>query len=173
MTPHLFHVSDRSDIEVFEPRPHPSWPNLSSRVWAVEESMLHTFFVPRDCPRITWYAVQTSVDEDVYRYMDGDRTKHVMRVEEAWLTRISEAMLYLYELPLDPFTSFDTGAGYWTSETPVTPFNVTEVPDLPTALTQRRVDFAALPSLWDLHDAVSASTLQFSMIRMRFAQPRP
>jgi Family of unknown function (DUF6886) len=29
-----------------------------------------------------------------------------------------------------------------------------------------------MPSLWQLHDAVVASTLQFSIIRMRNAQPR-
>lgn len=33
--------------------------------------------------------------------------------------------------------------------------------------------FRALPSLWELHDAVAASTLVFSMIRMRNAEPRP
>jgi hypothetical protein len=173
MTPRIFHVSARPDIERFEPRPHASWPDLSARVWAVEERMLHTFLVPRDCPRITWYALPTSTDEDVERYLGGDRLRHVVRVEDAWMDRIADATLYLYDLPPAPFTSFDPGAGYWTSEVAVAPRAVREVPDLPAALTQRRVDFAALPNLWALHDAVAASTLQFSMVRMRFAQPRP
>ena len=173
MTPRIFHVSDRPDIELFEPRPHASWPGLSPRIWAVEDRMLHTFLVPRDCPRITWYAVQTSTEEDIARYMDGDRAKHVVRVEEDWIDRIADATLFLYELPSETFTSFDPGAGYWTSTKTVAPISVAEISNLPAAITQRRVDFAALPSLWDLHDAVAASSLQFSMIRMRFAQDRP
>ena len=172
MTPRIFHVSDRPDIEVFEPRAHPSWPNLPPRVWAVEERMLHTFFVPRDCPRITWYATNTSTKEDVDRFLDGDRTKHVMRVEEGWLDQIKGATLFLYDLPPEPFSSFDPGAGYWTSEAPVTPHAVSEVSNLLAALTQRRVDFATLPSLWNLYDTVAASSLQFSMIRMRNSRPR-
>jgi hypothetical protein len=41
------------------------------------------------------------------------------------------------------------------------------------ALTARGVEVRILPSLWSLHDAVAKSTLQFSMIRMRNARPRP
>jgi len=40
-------------------------------------------------------------------------------------------------------------------------------------LTHRDVELRVTPSLWPLRDAVVASTLQFSLIRMRNATPRP
>ncbi len=170
--PKLFHVSDDPDIEVFEPRPHATWPDLGRRVWAIEERLLHNYLLPRDCPRVTFYATDTSTDADVEGYLGGNRTKHVVRVEEAWMDRIKTARLYLYELPPLEFSCFDEGAGYWVNQAAVTPANITEVSDLPRAIADRMIDFDALPNLWALHDAVAASTLQFSMIRMRFAAER-
>ena len=40
-------------------------------------------------------------------------------------------------------------------------------------LLTRGVDLRVLSNLWSLRDAVVASSLQFSIIRMRNAQPRP
>jgi hypothetical protein len=39
-------------------------------------------------------------------------------------------------------------------------------------LVRRGVELRFVPSLWPLHDAVLLSTLRFSLIRMRNAQPR-
>ena len=172
MTPPIFHFSDDPNIKLFEPRTHASWPDLAPRVWAVEDRMLHTFLVPRDCPRVTYYALDSSTDEDVAIYLDGDRARFTVRVEQGWLKRIQQATLYLYRLPEETFTSFDAGAGYWVSDGAVKPTSMDTISNLPDAMTQRNVDFSPVPSLWPLFDAVAASTLQFSMIRMRFAQPR-
>jgi hypothetical protein len=39
-------------------------------------------------------------------------------------------------------------------------------------LLRRGVELRFVPSLWPLHDAVAASSLRFSIIRMRNALPR-
>jgi hypothetical protein len=52
------------------------------------------------------------------------------------------------------------------------PVRVDVVLDAIAALLQRGVEVPILPELWALHDAVVASTLQCSMIRMRNALPR-
>ena len=41
------------------------------------------------------------------------------------------------------------------------------------ALAGRGVELRFVPTLWSLHDAEVSSTLQFSIIRMRNALPRP
>lgn len=172
MAPHLFHVSDDPGITLFEPRTHATWPDMGPRVWAIEERLLQNYLLPRDCPRVTFYAIETSTEEDIETYLGGDRSRHIVRVEDAWQEQINAAALTVYHLPEKPFISFDTGAGYWVSEEPVRPVSLSPATDLPAAMILRSIDFAGIAKLWPLFDAVAASSLQFSMIRMRFAQGR-
>ena len=66
----------------------------------------------------------------------------------------------------------DECAGYFVSRMPVVPARL-EVCDDPTAeLLRRGVELRFVPSLWPLRDAVVASSLQFSIIRMPNALPR-
>lgn len=51
----LFHVSEESNIEVFNPRT-PTRNDLDKNVglvWAIDEERLPNFLTPRDCPRVT------------------------------------------------------------------------------------------------------------------------
>ena len=54
----LFHVSDQPGITRFEPRPPPpgNTTHTGRMVWAVGQRLLHNYLVPRDCPRVTFYA---------------------------------------------------------------------------------------------------------------------
>ena len=63
-------------------------------------------------------------------------------------------------------------AGYHVSRVAVAPVRVDVLDDLPAELRRRGVELRVLPNLWPLRDAVVASSLQFSMIRMRNALPR-
>ncbi|MDB5538725.1 MAG: hypothetical protein JWQ89_452 [Devosia sp.] len=83
-----------------------------------------------------------------------------------------EAKLFVYEMPPETFRLADRTAGYWTSLASVVPRSSREVADLPTRIAETGARLLVLPSLWPLHDAVAASGLDFSMIRMRNAQPR-
>jgi hypothetical protein len=55
---------------------------------------------------------------------------------------------------------------------PVVPARVELLDDLILELLRRGVELRLIPDLWPLRDAVVASTLQFSLIRMRNAQRR-
>jgi len=61
----------------------------------------------------------------------------------------------------------------YVSRKAVAPWGVTPITDVLMELTRRDVELRVMPSLWPLHDAVVASTLQFSIIRMRNAAPHP
>lgn len=164
----LFHVSDRGDIARFEPRPsdytdHPV-------VWAIHRARLCNYLLPRDCPRVTCYASERTSLADAQRFLGNDRI--VIAVEEAWLERITATSLFVYRMPEAPFALNDAAAGYWVSPEPVTPLACDRLSDLPEAIAARGATLRVLPSLWPLHDAIAASSLQFSMIRMRNAGAR-
>jgi hypothetical protein len=164
----LFHVSEEPGIERFEPRATAGAGE--PMVWAIDAERLRNYLVPRDCPRVTYYAGRDTTSADAERFL-GPR-KAVMAIERAWLDRVRSCRLYCYRLPTDTFTCIDECAGYFVSRVPVTPTSIDILDDLIAELRNRDVDLRILPTLWPLRDAVVASSLQFSIIRMRNAQPR-
>ena len=95
-----------------------------------------------------------------------------MAIEAGWLPREQREQLWCYILPADTFEPVDEGAGYYISREAVVPLAVREIDDLLGELVQHDVELRVMPSLWRLRDAVVDSTLQYSIIRMRNAQPR-
>ena len=173
----LFHVSDIPDIARFEPRPvAPVSVTLltpeGAVVWAVDEAHLQNYLLPRDCPRVTFYALPDSTPADIERLLGQTTAKYVVAIESRWLKAVASQRLYQYELSGQTFTVIDAGAGYYVSREPVTPRTVRPIDDLLEELLTRDVELRVMPSLWRLRDAVVPSTLQFSIIRMRNALPR-
>jgi hypothetical protein len=78
----------------------------------------------------------------------------------------------LLSFPAATFECFDQCAGYFVSKLAVVPERVDVLDDIIPELLKRGVELRFVPSLWPLRDAVVASTLQFSLIRMRNAKPR-
>ena len=164
----LFHISEQSDIARFEPRASEFASGLV--VWAIEGRRLCNYLVPRECPRVTYYAGGDTAAADVERFLGSSPA--VVAIESGWLERVRSSRLLCYPMPPESFECLDTCAGYFVSRVPVVPVGV-EVFDDPLAeLQSRGVELRILPNLWSLRDAVVASTLQFSLIRMRNAVPR-
>lgn len=164
----LYHVSEEPGIERFDPRPTPSVARPV--VWAISGERLRNYLLPRDCPRVTFYASAKTSADDVERFLGSSPA--VVAFESAWLDRVRATRLFCYHLPDESFTLVDRSAGYFHSTEPVTPLGVDVIDDALGALASRGVEVRVLPSLWELHDAVLASTLSYSIIRMRNAQSR-
>jgi hypothetical protein len=164
----LFHVSEEHSIERFVPRtPEGGGEPV---VWAIDTERLRNYLVPRDCPRVTFYAGHNTTEADVEHFLGSSSA--VIAVESGWLERLRSCVLYCYHLPPETFECIDECAGYFVSSIPVVPARV-EVFDDPIAeLLKRGVELRFVPNLWPLHDAVVKSSLQFSLIRMRNALPR-
>jgi hypothetical protein len=165
----LFHVSEESGIERFEPRPSPYTDDPV--VWAIDADRLRNYLLPRECPRVTYYAGCETTAADVERFLGASPA--VIAVESAWLERLRSCRLYCYHLPPQTFACMDECAGYFVSRRPVVPAQVEVVDDLLAALLRRGVELRFVPNLWPLRDAVVSSTLRYSLIRMRNALPRP
>ncbi|HLG58181.1 MAG TPA: hypothetical protein VI485_22740 [Vicinamibacterales bacterium] len=164
----LFHVSEESGIELFEPRASEYASGLV--VWAIDGERLRNYLVPRDCPRVTYYAGRETLAADVERHLGSSGA--VVALEEGWLERLRSCRLYCYHLPPETFECIDECAGYFVSRVPVVPARVQVFDDPTVELLKRGVELRFVPNLWPLRDAVVASTLQFSLIRMRNALPR-
>jgi hypothetical protein len=164
----LFHISEESDIARFEPRPSEYAADLV--VWAIEGRRLYNYLVPRECPRVTYYAGADATAADVERFLGSSPA--VVAIESGWLERVRSTRLYCYHMPQEASECLDAGAGYFVSRTPVVPSRI-EVFDDPLAeLLGHGVQLRMTPNLWPLRDAIVASSLQFSLIRMRNAVPR-
>lgn len=162
----LYHVSDTPGIACFDPRRVGDGPET---VWAIDEAHLVNYLTPRDCPRVCFRLGPRSRPEDA-ALLDGAAI--VIAIETAWEARLRTGTVAVYEMPPERFVLTDAVAGYWQSPTAVVPTGVRMATDLPAEIAARGARLIVLPSLWDLADRVSASSLDFSLIRMRNAQPR-
>ena len=164
----LFHVSEESGIERFEPLA--SVYTSDPVVWAIDADRLRNYLMPRDCPRVTYYAGRETTAADVERFLGSSSA--VITVESGLWERLRSCRLYCYHLPPETFECLDDCAGYFVSRAPVVPARVEVIDDVMAELLKRGVELRFVPSLWPLRDAVVASSLQFSLIRMRNAAPR-
>ncbi len=163
----LFHISEESGIERFEPRVS---EGRGPVVWAIDDERLRNYLLPRDCPRVTYYAGPETTPADVERFLGTSRA--VIAIEAAWFERVRSCRLYCYQMPPEMFEGIDDCAGYFVSRVPVVPDRVEVLDDVIGELLRREVELRLVPHLWPLRDGVVASSLQFSIIRMRNAQPR-
>lgn len=170
-TPALFHFSEDPSISRFEPRPSASFPDATPIVWAINDERQAHYWFPRDCPRIILWANRETTNVDRARFLTQSGVPKIVAVEAAWLEAIRATTLYAYHLPPATFTLHDASAGYYISTSVVTPLGVEPVGDLLTCLTAANIEVRITPSLHPLYDAVTASTLAFSIIRFRNARP--
>ncbi len=98
--------------------------------------------------------------------------KRVHAVEGAWLNRMRQAAVVAYRLPEASFEPDPEVGGYWLSRVPVEPLEVVELGDLLSLHATAEIELRIVSSLWPLWDRVAASTLEFSGMRLRNAQPR-
>ncbi len=81
--------------------------------------------------------------------------------------------LYAYRMPEEPFEPHSEVGGSWIARKPIEPLEMVQIGD-PLALhADAEIELRIVPNLWPLWDRVTASTLAFSGIRLRNAQPRP
>jgi hypothetical protein len=164
----LFHVSEEGGIDRFEPRAAAA--GAEAVVWAIDDARLPNYLIPRDCPRVTYYAGPDTTNADVAQFLGTSAA--VLAIEREWYERLRSCRLYCYHLPPRTFACIDECAGYFVSRVPVIPVRMDVFDDPLSELVRRHVEVRTLASLWPLHDAVIESSLQYSMIRMRNALPR-
>src|SRR5262245_21497454 len=139
----LFHLSEKPGVEKFEPRT--SEAGRGPAVWAIDGNRLRNYLVPRECPRVTYYAGPETTAADVGRFL-GSSTA-VVAIEWNWFDRLRACRLYCYHLPPETFECIDESAGYYVSRVAVVPARIDILEDLVAELRQRRVELRIVPNL--------------------------
>lgn len=167
----LRHVSSDPAIAFFSPRvpANPDAGVADPVVWAVDDAHLANYLVPRDCPRIAIRRGPRTAPADAARFFGDGSPRAVLFIEAPWFARASTEPLWLYTLPAATFTCADANAGYFVSRDGVAPSAVQRV-DAPLAeLVARGVELRVVPRLRPVAGVVAASSLAFSIIRLRNA----
>lgn len=170
----LFHVSEESNIQEFEPR-IPDRADLDKTVglvWAVDEDRLPNYLTPRNCPRVTYYVGVNTTTADKRRFFTSSTATRAVVIEKKWLEIMNSTVLYVYEFSSDDFVLQDEVAGYYVSRTRQKPKAKYEFKDLFSELSKRNVEIRIVDNLWDIADEIEKSTLNWSFCRMAFAQPK-
>jgi hypothetical protein len=167
----LFHISEDPRIKIFEPLQAPFYPDLivQNVVFAINNTMLHNYLLPRDCPRVTFYEGAQTSRRDKKEFLGKSTAKYVICVESAWLQSIQRTTLYCYKFLSDSFSLLDECAGYYISCSTVIPVSAKPIYNLMEELLKRDVELRFMPSIIELSEAVKRSSLNFSLIRMRNA----
>ena len=170
--PHaLWHVSENPSLERFEPHVSATAAEREPLVWAVDTRHLPLYWFPRDCPRGTFWAHAATDPADAERLLGDAERVHI--VEEVWHGRMRTTPVYAYRLPAAAFEPHPGVGGYWISRSPVEPSELTRLGDLVDLHKRAGIELRVLPNLWPVWDAVVASTLEFSGMRLRNALPPP
>jgi len=171
----LFHVSEEPNILLFEPR-LPKRTDLDQTVglvWAIDEKRLPNFLTPRECPRVAYYSSTHTSEADKKRFFSSSNISYAVVIENRWFHTMKNITLYLYEFDTKEFVLQDEVAGYYVAKTAQSPIHKYQLDDLFLELFKRNVELRVTDNLWDIAEAVKASTLCWSLCRMRNASPRP
>lgn len=161
----LWHVSEDATIARFEPHRAATAMHDEPLVWAIDTRHLPLYWFPRDCPRGTWWADETTTAEDADRLLAGASRVHALQAD--WLGFMRSAHVVAYRLPEETFVEDADVGGYWTSREAVEPLEMVELGDLLQLHAAAGIELRIVPDLWALWQRVIASTAQFSGMRLR------
>ena len=136
------------------------------KVWAIDTRHLPLYWFPRGCPRATFWANEETNDDDVERWLGGDRSRRVHVIEPLWLRAVQTATLSVYRMPEETFELEDR---FYVSPVTVDALERVELGDPLQLHADASIELRIAPGLLALWDEVIASTLDFSGIRLRNA----
>jgi hypothetical protein len=170
----LLHFSEDPTITRFEPHVAATAQQPDAYVWAVDVTNAPSYWFPRQCPRGTaWVGPGTSpVDRDVILGPGGAERVHA--IEYGWLDAMRETQLYAYRLDADRFQPLGAPRPHaFVATEPVEPLGPAEpVGELLTLHEAAGIELRLMTNLWEFWDAIVASTLEFSGIRLANARSR-
>jgi hypothetical protein len=167
----LFHFSEDSTIERFVPHVPATNPDHPPAVWAIDADHAPLYWFPRDCPRVTAWP-RSAAERPAFAAAFATTAWRVHAMESGWLGRLRAVELFRYHLPAGAFARWPDASGQWVATDAVEPVSVEVVGDLLAAHADAGIDLRIVPSLWPVHDLAVSDRWDFSIVRMRGAQPR-
>lgn len=170
----VLHFSEDPTIIRFVPHVAATAQQPDAYVWAVDGARAPDYWFPRQCPRAMAWAHPTTSNADRDCIL-GPGHQRVHAIEYGWVERLLTVRLFAYRFPAASFQPFGRPMPHaFVATEPVEPLGPPEpVGDLLRAHEAAGIQLLVLDNLWCFWDAVTSSTLGFSGIRLRNANPRP
>jgi hypothetical protein len=170
----VLHFSEDPTITGFAPHVAATAQQPEAYVWAVDAEQAPSYWFPRRCPRVLTFPGPRTTVEDRERFLGPGGGERVHVIEYGWLEAMRTVRLYAYRLPAMPFRPFGRPCPHaMVAKSAVTPLARPEpVGDLFAVHAAAGIQLRVLPNLWAFVDAVAASSMEFSGIRLRNADPR-
>lgn len=168
----VLHFSEDPSIRVFHPHVAPTSADTRAYVWAVDHDRCPDYWFPRHCPRgMAWIGPTTTPADAALILGPGGARVHT--VEYSWLRALQTTQLYAYRLPKSQFRCYSPEDCHaQVSEETVHPLGPAEpVGDLLALHEEAGIQLRLVDNLWPWWNAVVASTVEFSGIRLRNATP--
>ncbi len=168
----VLHFSEDPTITRFAPHRAATAATADPYVWAVDHDRAPDYWFPRQCPRaMAWVAPHTDPADRAQVLGPGPETR-VHAVEYAWLEPMRTVRLYAYRLPAAPFAPIGEPVPHAVAVTaPVVPLGPPEpVGDLFELHEEAGIQLRVLDNLWPFWKEVTASTMEFTGIRLRNAR---
>ncbi|WP_327088247.1 hypothetical protein OIE66_38975 [Nonomuraea sp. NBC_01738] len=167
----VLHFSEDPTITRFEPHVARTSVRREPYVWAVDADRCPDYWFPRACPRALAWRGPGTTDEDADRILGAGCGDRVHAIEYGWLKAIMDVRLFAYRLPADPFAPIGDPPHAVVAKVPVEPLGPPEpVTDLFDLHEEAGIQLRVLDNLWPFWNQVTASTLEFSGIRLRNAR---
>jgi hypothetical protein len=165
----VLHFSEDPTITTFRPYVSKAGDRVTPYVWAVGHDRAPDYWFPRQCPRAMAWVGPATTPEDRDRIIGAGSGTRVHAVEYGWLDAIRSVELYAYRLPADEFVERDAAVVATTEVRPLGPAE--RVGDLFALHEEADIQLRVMRRLHDFWAETTASTLEWSGIRMRNAKP--
>ncbi|MFI6293896.1 DUF6886 family protein [Nonomuraea sp. NPDC050790] len=167
----VLHFSEDPTIKRFEPHVAKTSTQREPYVWAVGPERCPDYWFPRACPRAMAWKGPRTTERDAERIIGAGGGERVHAIEYAWLKAIMEVRLFAYRLPAGPFAPIGDPPHAVVARVAVEPLGPPEpVTDLFDLHEEAGIQLRVLDNLWPFWNEVTASTLEFSGIRLRNAR---
>jgi uncharacterized protein DUF6886 len=167
----VLHFSEDPTIERFVPHVAVTSVQSAPYVWAVDYDRCPDYWFPRACPRAMAWTGPRTTEEDAVRIFGAGCGGRVHAIEYGWLKAVMEVRLFAYRLPADEFAPIGDPPHAVVSKSPVVPLGPPEpVRDLFELHEEAGIQLRVLDNLWPFWNEVTASTVEFSGIRLRNAR---
>lgn len=165
----VYHFSEDSTLRRFAPHVPPSNPSHPPAVWAVDADHAPLYWFPRSIPRISVWAYDAD-QQSVLTERFGTEAHRIVAAEQTWLDEIRSAQIYRYTFDAARFEPWELADGQYIATDVVYPDEIHVIDDLLAAHCEAGVELRLTPRLGALMDAILASGLPFSFVRIRDAQ---
>lgn len=168
----VLHFSEDPTISEFAPHVAETARQPDAYVWAVDATLAPAYWFPRQCPRVLAWALPTSTIQDRLRLL-GPGTDRVHAIAYGWLSAMHTVELYAYRFAAEDFAPLGEPVSALVATRPVRPLAPPDrVGDLFRLHAEAGIELRIQADLRPYCDAVVASTLGFSAIRMHNAHGR-